>query len=109
MMPAMAGWTPGKAINKWKLAAYPYHIQLLPNLPLIQDEDPDLMNNDRWTVGEIDGTERIATYYPPEHLQYLLEKDSEAGGRPWIGADGRINPNARAEIEAEMAKRVKEA
>ncbi|MDF2434497.1 MAG: hypothetical protein JWP44_4128 [Mucilaginibacter sp.] len=68
-----------------------------PNLPLIQNDEPDLMSNDRWQVEIEDGSATI-TYIPPEHLQYLIEKAPERGGRPWILPD-RINEEAREEIE----------
>jgi hypothetical protein len=83
--------------------------QNFPNMPLIQNTDPDLMNNSRSTVENTDDG-AVIIYDPPEHLQYLLEKPqveakgkghspNESGGRHWIKTDGTINPNARKEIE----------
>jgi hypothetical protein len=79
--------------------------QNFPNLPLIQDTDPDLMNNDRFTVEHTDeGADLV--FDPPVHNDYLLDKPQVegGGGRHWIGRVGTINPNARAEIE-EMIRR----
>jgi hypothetical protein len=81
--------------------------QNFPNMPLIQNTDPDLMNNDRSTVEDTeDGA--VIIYDPPVHLDYLLTKpqDVGGGGRHWIGRDGRINPNARIEIEQLIKEKI---
>jgi len=83
--------------------------QNFPNMPLIQNTEPDLMNHDRFSSKRIDDTTAAVIFDPPDHNDYLLDKPQEVGGggRHWIGRDGTVNPNARAEIEAEMARRVK--
>jgi hypothetical protein len=83
-----------------------------PNMALVQNEEPDTMDPARWsvtpTIQSGGNFERSCFYQGPDHLEYLLSKDPDKGGRPFIKTDGTINPNARAEIEAEMVRRVKE-
>lgn len=78
-----------------------------PDLPLIQNDDPNLMDNARWHVERTDLTTATVVYSPPEHLKYLIEKDPEHGGRKWITPD-KINPNAVAEIQKRMIEAVEE-
>lgn len=75
-----------------------------PNVALVQNDDPDLMNPARWKHERTGPYEETVTYTPPEHLEYLLSKAPEDGGRPWIAYD-RINASAQAEIQAEMVRR----
>jgi hypothetical protein len=77
-------------------------------LPLIQNDDPDMMANERWSHERTGPLEETITYDPPDHLQYLIEKPPEVGGRKWILPD-RINESAREKIMAEMARRIEEA
>jgi hypothetical protein len=67
--------------------------QNFPNLPLIQNEDPDEMNNSRWSNEKTADFEVTVTYQPSDHHGYLAEK-----GRDWLNADA-MNPNARAKLE----------
>jgi hypothetical protein len=77
-------------------------------LPLIQNDTPDMMDNARWSHERTGPLEETITYDPPDHLQYLIEKAPEAGGRKWILPDA-INPFARQKIAEEMARRIEEA
>lgn len=67
-----------------------------PGLPCI--DTGDMMDNSRWLVQQIDPTTVWIAYEPPEHFKYLIEKDPDSGGRPWMTED-RINADVRASIE----------
>jgi hypothetical protein len=86
----------------------PKNARNFPNLPLIQNDTPDMMANERWSHERTGPLEETITYDPPDHLQYLIDKAPEAGGRRWILPD-KINPNARQKIMEEMQRRIEEA
>ena len=78
----------------------PKHPTNFPNFVLIQSDEPDLMSPARWRT-ESDETEARAIYTPPEHHQYLVDKDPEHGGRKWLTQE-QMNPSARAAIAARV-------
>jgi hypothetical protein len=75
-----------------------------PEIALIQNDTPDLMNPDRWSVERTGPYEATVTYTPPDHFWRLQERPADAGGRTWLTAE-KINPNAEKDIEYEMARR----
>ena len=72
-----------------------------PTVPLIQNDNPNLMAKDRWQVERVAEDEVVVTYTPPAHHQYLVTKPAANGGRKWL-TDTEINAEARGEIERRM-------
>jgi hypothetical protein len=71
-----------------------------PNFAVL--DSGNMLDTSRWVIEQVSETEVEVIYSPPDYFDYLVTKDPESGGRPWLLPD-RINPDVFATIEELLA------